>query len=225
LVSVLVVADVRLYREGLVQALGHRDGLEVVGAAVSDDAPSAELADLNPDVVLVDVGACDGLETVQSVVECVPDAKVVALALPESENDVIACAEAGASGYVPREGTIADVESVIQSVARGEARFPPKMTAGLLRRLADLAAGRESVADGVHLTSRETEIVELIDQGLSNKEIAQRLSIAVSTVKNHVHNILDKLHVERRSEAVARLKGAQVLDGHRGATARRAVGV
>ena len=211
MVSVLVVADIRLYREGLVHALGHRSGLDVVGTAASSDAPSSSLAELRPDVVLVDVAATDGLAAVHSVVESVPDAKVVALALPESEADVIAYAEAGASGYVSRDGTLADLETVIRSVARGEALFPPRMTAGLLRRLAHLAADREPGVTDIHLTSRETEIVELIDQGLSNKEIAQRLSIAVSTVKNHVHNILDKLHVDRRGEAVARLRGAQLL--------------
>jgi len=205
MVSVLVVAEIRLYREGLVYALGNRGELEVVGTAQSGD--SAALAELQPDVVLVDVATADGLATVQSVVGTVPGAKVVALASPDSDADVIALAEAGAVGYVPRDATLADLETVIMSVARDEALVPPRIAASLFRRLANLAADRSRLETDVHLTSREEEIVELIDEGLSNKEIAQRLSIAVSTVKNHVHSILDKLQVARRGEAVALLRG------------------
>jgi DNA-binding NarL/FixJ family response regulator len=135
----------------------------------------------------------------------------VALALPEAEADVIACAEAGASGYVPREGTLDDVEAVIESVARGEALCSPRIAATLLRRIAATAAERQPAPSEMRLTSREMEIIDLIDEGLSNKEIAQRLCIAVPTVKNHVHSILDKLHVHRRAEAVARLSARGAL--------------
>jgi len=107
---------------------------------------------------------------------------------------------------VPRDGTLADLRAVIESVARGEVVCSPRIAASLLRRIADLAAEREPPPPELRLTSREIEIVELIDQGLSNKEIAQRLSIALPTVKNHVHSILDKLHVHRRAEAAARLR-------------------
>jgi DNA-binding NarL/FixJ family response regulator len=207
MVSLLVVADILLYREGLCDALDSRGELEIVGTAASGEAAAASLAELQPDVILVDVAAADGLTIVRSVVESVPDAKVVALALPDSDADVIAFAEAGAAGYVPRDGTLADLEAVIMTVARGEALVPPRTAASLFRRLANLAADRSRTETDVHLTSREEEIVGLIDEGLSNKEIAQRLSIAVSTVKNHVHSILEKLQVDRRGEAVALLRG------------------
>jgi two-component system nitrate/nitrite response regulator NarL len=208
-VSVLVIADVRLYREGLVHAIGHRDEVEVVGTAASSQDAVLQFADLRPDVVLVDVATTDGLSAVRGVVESVPNARVVAVASPETESDVIAYAEAGASGYVPRNGGLADLRAVIMSAARGEALISPRVTAGLLRRLADLASSDGRTAPAGRLTPREAEILELIDQGLSNKQIARRLSIAVSTVKNHVHSILDKLQVERRGEAVARLSGTR----------------
>jgi DNA-binding NarL/FixJ family response regulator len=217
-VSVLVVADIPLYREGLVQALRHRGAVAIVGTATGSQEALVSLAKLRPDVVLVDVAAMDGLAAVRALVEADPNTKVVALALPDAEANVIAYAEAGACGYVPRNGTLADLEAIIESVAQGEALFSPRITASLLRRLAALAADREPLRIDVCLTSRETEIVELIDQGLSNKEIAQRLSIAVSTVKNHVHNILDKLHVDRRGEAAARLRGRHPLETTRGAS-------
>jgi DNA-binding NarL/FixJ family response regulator len=207
MVSILVVADIPVHGEGLVHALDRRDGIKVVATASSSQQALAAVAPLRPEVALVDVAATDGLTAVRSVVANVPDTKVVALATPETEADVIAYAEAGASGYVARDATLADVEDAILSAARGEAVCPPTITAGLLRRLADLAAEHETPELDARFTEREAEIVALLEQGLSNKEIALRLSIAVSTVKNHVHSILEKLHVDGRGAAVARLTG------------------
>lgn len=212
MVGVLVVADVTLYREGLAQALDHREGIQVIGTAESSLEALESVAELRPDVALVDVATTNGFAAVRSVGEAIPEAKIIALALRDSEDDVVAYAEAGASGCVSRNGTLADVEAVIASVARGEALLSPKVTAGLIRRLSDLAAERAPPAPDVRLTSREIEIVELLDEGLSNKEIAKRLTISLSTVKNHVHSILDKLHVTRRAEAVARLRGREPPD-------------
>jgi two-component system, NarL family, nitrate/nitrite response regulator NarL len=206
MISVLIVADIRLYQEGLARALGQEDRIRVVGAAASVSEALKRITDLRPEVVLVDAAVPAGFGGIRTIVEAAPDVKVVALALPEAEDDVIACAEAGASGYVPREGTIADLGAVIECVTRGEALCSPRMTASLLKRIASLAAERHPPPPEMNLTSREIEIITLIDQGLSNKEIAQRLSIALSTVKNHVHSILDKLHVHRRAEAAERLK-------------------
>jgi two-component system nitrate/nitrite response regulator NarL len=206
MLSVLIVVDIPLYREGLARALAQGSRVSVVSTAANAQEAINRIAETQPDVVLLDVAATDGLVALRSIVEATPEAKVVALALPETEADVIAYAEAGAWGYVPRDGTLADLRAVIESVARGEVVCSPRIAAGLLRRIADLAAEREPPPPELRLTSREIEIVELIGQGLSNKEIAQRLSIALPTVKNHVHSILDKLHVHRRTEAAARLR-------------------
>jgi two-component system nitrate/nitrite response regulator NarL len=207
--SVFVVADLGLYREGLAHALGNVSGITVVGTAEDAHVAVGPIAERRPDVVLVDVAAPDGVAAVRSVATAAPDVKVVVLALPAAEADVIAYAEAGASGYVARDSTIADLEAAIRSVAQGEALLSPRLAAGVLRRLADLANHRNGSRVDARLTSRETEIVALIDEGLSNKEIAQRLSIALSTVKNHVHNILAKLNVERRAAAVACIRAAR----------------
>jgi two-component system, NarL family, nitrate/nitrite response regulator NarL len=211
LTSVFVVADIGLYREGLAHALGHLAGITISGTAESAAAAVGAVAQHRPDVVLVDVAAPNGLAAVRSILAAAPEASIVVLAPPDAESDVIAYAEAGASGYVPRDGTVADLEAAITSVAQGEAVLSPRLAAGVLRRLADLAANRSEGKGRVdaRLTSRETEIVALIDEGLSNKEIAQRLSIALSTVKNHVHSILAKLNVERRAAAVACIRAAQ----------------
>jgi two-component system, NarL family, nitrate/nitrite response regulator NarL len=211
-IGVVVVADIPLYRQGLAQALNDREGIRVVGTAPSSPEGLESIADLEPDVALVDVATTNGLAAVRSVADVVPSTKIVALALRDSEDEVIAFAEAGACGCVFRSGTLADVESVITSVSRGEALLSPRITASLLSRLSDLASERAVTAAEARLTSREAEIAEMLDEGLSNKEIAQRLSIALSTVKNHVHSILEKLQVTRRGEAVARIHGREPRD-------------
>jgi DNA-binding NarL/FixJ family response regulator len=154
-------------------------------------------------VVVVDLAASDGVGAVRSVFDTVPHASVVAVALPESEADVMACAEAGATGYVTRGGDVGDIDAAIKSAARGEAGFPPTITAVLLRRLALMS--RHSEVPQLDLTRRERDVFELMAKGYSNKEIALRLAIALSTVKHHVHSILDKLQVDRRGAAVALL--------------------
>jgi len=206
MIDVLVVAEIPLYREGMVRALGHGGRVNVLGTATSSQEALSRVRDLEPEVVLVDVAMDESLDTVRAIGEARPKAKVVALAVPETEAGVIACAEAGACGYVPRDGTLDDLETVVENVARGEIQCSPRIAASLLRRVGDLAAELRGPSPNSTLTAREMEVAELLDQGLSNKEIAQRLSIAVPTVKNHVHRILDKLNVHRRTEAAARLK-------------------
>jgi DNA-binding NarL/FixJ family response regulator len=135
-----------------------------------------------------------------------PSIKVVALGVPEIDSEIIACAEAGISNYVTRQGSISELIRAIQDAVRGELRCPPKIAASLLQQVGSLSAERSPLEEPSRLTPREMEIVHLIDLGLSNKEIAAQLFIEVSTVKNHVHNLLDKLNVRRRGEAAARLR-------------------
>ncbi len=132
---------------------------------------------------------------------------VIALGVPDVEEHVLACAEAGAAGYLPKPGSFADLLTVMQSVARGETVCSPRIAATLLRRVAMLAAAQEPDPRPARLTPREREVLALIEQGLPNKAIARTLSIEVRTVKNHVHNILDKLQVGGRGEAAALARG------------------
>jgi DNA-binding NarL/FixJ family response regulator len=188
----------------------------VAGTASTAEEALAVARDLRPDVALVDVSMRDGLAAIQAISR--EEIPVVALAVPQQEPDVLACVEAGAAGYVTREATLADLVAAVESVAQGESLCSPRMVALVLRRLASLAADGRRDEPVARLTSRELEIVELIDVGLSNKEIAARLSIGVSTVKNHVHNILEKLSVRRRAEAAARMRASP---GWRAATLDR----
>lgn len=203
---IVIIGSIRLYREGLKDLMAGRDGLSVVDTAADRVSGVAAVRELRPDVVVVDMGTPQSMEAIREILAEDPDGRVVALAVPDAEGDVIACAEAGVVGYVTREASLADLVAAVESAARGEARCSPRMVAAVLRRLASLAAERDP-APTSELTFREREIAELIGVGLSNKQIAQRLCIEVSTVKNHVHNILAKLNVDRRTEAAARLNG------------------
>ena len=188
-----------MHREGLALLLAHDARLRVLGSADPRDAAAPREAAV--DVVLVaadtrgDVGRIAGAS----------GAAVVALGVPDDEEDVVALAEAGVLGFVERGSTVDEVVAGVESAARGEPSCPPRVAAALLNRLALLAQRRAEPLESA-LTARERQVVELIDDGLSNKEIAQRLCIEVATVKNHVHNILEKLQVTRRGEAAARLR-------------------
>ncbi len=187
--SILIVADIRLYREGLAQVLARQSSFRLTGTAGDAHSAIAQLRGQHPDMVLVDMAMSASVDVVRAIRESAPETKVVALSVAESEADVWACAEAGVTGYVGRDASLADLI--------------PRMAGSLLRRLAELAIAQPLGTPSTHLTRREQEILRLLDEGLANKEIARRLGIEVATVKNHVHNILDKLQVHRRAEAAA----------------------
>jgi two-component system nitrate/nitrite response regulator NarL len=206
---VLVVGETRLYREGLAQALSDEYAIAVVGTAVGGRDALAQIDELAPDLVVVDLMQ-EGLELIRVLGGRKPSTRVLAFAVRDSEDEVIACAEAGVAGYVTRDASFEDLTSAISSVARGETLASPRMAAALLRRVAALAAERRPDAELDQLTARERDVIELVDRGLTNKEIAHALHIEVPTVKNHVHHILEKLNVRRRSDAVARLRAGRM---------------
>lgn len=205
MISLIVVAEIRLLRDGLAAFLETREGIRVVGTATHHEEALPLLADVEDAVVLVDVAQPSAVDTIRAIVNGAPRSKVVALAVPELEPEVVRWAEEGTAGYVPRDGGLQELEACIRSVARGEAPYTPRMMAALLRRLAALASERRPQPPRTRLTLREREIAGLMRQGLTNKEIANELSIEPCTVKNHVHNILDKLGVRRRGDAAAAL--------------------
>jgi two-component system nitrate/nitrite response regulator NarL len=212
LISVLVCSAVRLYREGIVEILEREADLTVIGSAA--DAPEArELAGaFAPSMVLLDTTLPGALEAARSLAAVRPPPRVVVFAMPEDEREIVAYAEAGVAAYVTRDESIADLVAAVRSAERGEMRCSPVTAAILLRRVRLLAAEREHrqpervTPAPAHLTPRELEIVALVDDGLSNKQIAQRLQIELPTVKNHVHHVLEKLQVARRADAVTALR-------------------
>jgi two-component system, NarL family, nitrate/nitrite response regulator NarL len=203
---VVLLSDVRLYREGLVHALASTSQLEMVGSAPVNDSSLTLLESARPDIVLLEAIAARSSGIVQAILAIVPKSKVIAFAVGDEEQDAILCAESGAAGYVSREASIDDLVSTIVRVAQGEFPCSPRVAALLARHISLLAAQRDPDRVMAALTSRERGVLRLIDDGLSNKEIAQRLGIGVSTVKNHVHNILDKTSASRRAQAAARVR-------------------
>ena len=162
-------------------------------------------AELSPDVVLIDQAMADSQDATRWLLAVSPASEIVALGVPDTERDVIASAEAGVSSYVTREASLDDLVAAVESVGRGELRCSPRAAGSLFRRVARQANGAgPSLAS--RLTVREAQIVPLIEQGFSNKEIGCRLGIEVATVKNHIHNLLEKLQVHRRAEAAAKLR-------------------
>jgi two-component system, NarL family, nitrate/nitrite response regulator NarL len=209
MISVLIVSEIRLYREGLAALLARWDCLSVIGTATQADEALHKACELNPSAVVLDQALPESLVLSRALVQARPDIRVVALGVPDSEESVLSFAEAGIAGYVRREGSVQDLVDAIERAARGELQCSPQLAGAIIRRLAWRAAAGAPFPRGP-LTARETEIVRLIDQGLSNKEIAVRLGIEVATVKNHVHNLLEKLRVRRRAEAAARIRGHDV---------------
>jgi len=208
--TVLIVSDLRLLRDGLVLSLSQQPSLAVAGSADLTVSPT-DIAAARPDVVLLDVGAPGALETLFVVRQALPDLRIVAIAASDIEQEVVACAEAGVSGFVSRDGSIQDLVTAVHCAMRNELVCSPRIAGMLFRRVATISSERSHGPDNSALTRREHEIVSLITRGLSNKEIARQLRIQNATVKNHIHSILAKLHVRRRGEVAARMRGSALL--------------
>jgi two-component system nitrate/nitrite response regulator NarL len=210
-IHVLVISGVCLYRDGLAALLARQRRVESVATAadVAEGVETARAGATRPDVVLLDSAGIDIGAAICSLREQVPEVQVVALTVQNREQELLAAAEAGAVGFVTVEASIKELVATIESAHRGEALCSPSLAAALMRRLAARASQHEGPAPMPALTSREREIVELIDEGLSNKQIALQLRIELATVKNHVHNILGKLGVRRRGEAAALLRAGR----------------
>ncbi|MEA2272099.1 MAG: hypothetical protein QOI98_807 [Solirubrobacteraceae bacterium] len=202
-----IVGPVRVHREALAQALEARTELRILGFAATAEDAVRQFENLGADVVLFDASAGDGVAAARRLGDTASAAKLVALAAPEDDATVVACAEAGVSAFVARDGTFDDIVAATEAVMRGETMCSPRVAASLLRRVADRAR-EQPLSEFAPLTSRERQVVALIDEGLSNKEIAARLCIEPSTVKNHVHNLLEKLGARGRAEAAARVRVA-----------------
>jgi DNA-binding NarL/FixJ family response regulator len=202
-ISVLIVSPVCLYREGIIAMLDQHPTVEVIGAAESVDALVAGGNTMAARVILIDVlaGVNQG-ESIRRLRAAVHRAAIVALTVV-GEKHAIELAEAGATGLVALDASMQDLIGAIRCAARGEAICTPSLTAALMRRLAALASERQPDGRRESLTFREREVVELLEEGLSNKQIAQRLRIQLPTVKNHVHSILGKLGAERRIDIIA----------------------
>jgi DNA-binding NarL/FixJ family response regulator len=191
----------RIYRDGLAQVLAQQVSINVVGVAGSTNELTPLLTAAAVDVVLFDLAVDGGLAALRRL-GSYGELKVVVLGLSEDEGPIVACARAGIAGYVTQEATLQELIQRIREAAVGEFSCPPRVAATLLRNLAVPRFADDRWTVVARLTPRESEIVQLIERGMSNKEIARHLTIQLATVKNHVHNILEKLAVRDRADAV-----------------------
>jgi DNA-binding NarL/FixJ family response regulator len=203
---VMVVDDHALFRRGLQTILEQEPDLELVGEA-SDGAEAVEKAqELMPDVLLMDVRMPkrSGIEATTQIKDLLPHAKILMLTISDEEADLYDAIKAGASGYLLKEIPIEEVADAIRSVWAGQSRISPSMASKLLNEFSAMAKGGEdrSQVPTPRLTDREMEVLQLVAKGLNNRDIAKQLYISENTVKNHIRNILEKLHLHSRMEAV-----------------------
>ena len=203
-IRVIIASPVRFVREGMVTSLRGREGVVMADAVDMSPPGIARIADAEPDVVLVDVGEGDPAALGRLIKAANPEAKLVAFPLDENDDQVFACAAAGFSGYVPRESGADELHRAVLDAMEGRMHCAPHIAAAMFNRLAGFLREAGSSESLPSLTSRESEILALVDRGCSNKDIARQLRISTGTVKNHMHNILLKLQVGRRGQAAAR---------------------
>ncbi len=215
-IRVMICDDHALFRRGLIMVLEAEDDIVVVGEAEDGRDAVERVADIVPDVVLMDVRMpeIDGIEATRLIAERAPSAKILMLTVSDEENDLYEAIKAGATGYLLKEISIEEVASAVRAVVSGQSLISPSMASKLLTEFTNLAkrADERTSVPTPRLTERELEVLRLVAQGMSNREIAGELYISENTVKNHVRNILEKLHLHTRMEAVMYAVREKLLD-------------
>jgi DNA-binding NarL/FixJ family response regulator len=213
-IRVLICDDHALFRRGLVMVLESEDGIEVVAEAEDGEDAVAKAEDAAPDVILMDVRMpkMSGIEATRAIADAVPSAKILMLTVSDEEEDLYEAVKAGATGYLLKEISIEEVANAIRAVTTGQSLISPSMASKLLSEFNNLAKQAQQKVLAPKLTDRELQVLKLVAQGLSNREVAEQLFISENTVKNHVRNILEKLHLHSRMEAVVYAVREKLLD-------------
>ena len=213
-VRVIVVDDQELFRRGLVMLLGVEPDIEVVGEA-GDGVTASELAvSTMPDIVLLDVRMPkrSGLQACMRIKEEVPSARIIMLTVSDEEGDLYEAVKNGASGYLLKDSSIEEVAQAIRVVAEGQSLISPSMAVKLIDEFKEMSRTDRDQVPTPRLTDRELEVLRLVAKGLNNREAAKELFISENTVKNHVRNILEKLQLHSRMEAVMYAVREKLLD-------------
>jgi two-component system NarL family response regulator len=215
-IRVLIADDQALFRRGLYVVLGTEDGIEVVAEAENGEEAVDKARELAPDVVLMDVRMprVNGIEAARQIRAEVPTTKILMLTVSDEEDDLYEAIKAGANGYLLKEISVEEVAEAIRAVTQGQSLISPSMASKLLNEFNALVKKAEEKQQfpAPALTTREVEVLRLVAKGMSNREIAEELYISENTVKNHVRNILEKLHLHNRMEAVIYAVRERLLD-------------
>jgi two-component system nitrate/nitrite response regulator NarL len=207
-IRVLIASHIRLYREALGRVLEQaEEKIILVGVAGSAADAVEQIQRLTPDVALLDMAMGDAFSVARQwgrmAATGSDGTRIVALGMAENEAEVLNCAQLGIAGFITRDASITDMLEAIEATARGEVHCSPKIAGSLFRRVAALSSSHRAASNA--LTARESQILRLLQQGMSNKMISRSLGIELPTVKNHVHSILGKLGIHRRTEAISLL--------------------
>lgn len=206
-IALVLIDDNRLLREGIVAMVRSQQGFKVLAASADATEALKKVREAKPDVVLVDFGLedHDSLSLTATVHKEVPEARVIVMGLLPMQEDVANYVRAGASGFIMKDASFDEFFATIRAVAGGAQVLPSQLTNSLFTQIVlNVAARKEpQTLESVRLTSRERQVIDLLGEGLSNKEIAARLRIAIHTVKSHVHNVLEKLALHSRLEVAA----------------------
>ena len=208
-IRILLADDHKFFRDGVRSLLNSVHDFEVVGEAMNGEEAISLAAEVKPDVILMDLQmpGLNGVEATRRIVDVLPNVGIIVVTMFEDTDSVLAAMRAGARGYILKDADEDVLLRSIRSVAHGEALFSPSIARRLLTYLADVtpSASRLSFPE---LTEREREVLALIADGLNNQELADRLGCSLKTARNHVSNVLSKLHAVDRNEAIARARAA-----------------
>ena len=215
-IRVLIVDDHELFRKGLQMVLEAETDIDVVGEASDGNEAIEKAEETSPDVVLMDVRMPkrSGIEATRTIKDTLPSTKILMLTISDEEADLYEAIKAGASGYLLKEISIEEVADAVRAVQQGQSLISPSMASKLLNEFAAMVKRRDERAQvpGPRLTERELEVLKLVAKGLNNRDIGAELFISENTVKNHVRNILEKLHLHSRMEAVVYAVREKLLD-------------
>jgi DNA-binding NarL/FixJ family response regulator len=213
-IRVAVVDDQELFRRGLTMLLSVEHDIEVVGEADDGVAATELAATATPDVVLMDVSMPkrSGIEACRAIKDVTPTAKIIMLTVSDEEADLYEAVKSGASGYLLKDSSIEEVAQAVRVVADGQSLISPSMAVKLIDEFKQMSRPERDQVPGLRLTERELEVLRLVAKGLNNREIARQLYISENTVKNHVRNILEKLQLHSRMEAVMYAVREKLLD-------------
>ncbi|WP_007512786.1 response regulator [Pseudofrankia saprophytica] len=205
-IRVLIVDDHALFRRGLEMVLAQEVDIEVVGEAADGSEAVTMASEMAPDIVLMDVRMPrrGGIDATSAIKQAVPSAKIVMLTISDEEADLYDAIKAGAMGYLLKEISIDEVAADIRAVYNGQSLISPSMASKLLSEFASMIKNKDDRPQlpTPRLTDREMEVLRLVAKGMNNRDIAKQLFISENTVKNHIRNILEKLQLHSRMEAV-----------------------
>ncbi len=206
-IKILLIEDNRLLREGIKALIKAQPDLEIAATSEGNHDTLSRARNSKAQVVLLDLGLGNenGLRMVKTLTKEMPHTKIIGMGLIPSQLDIIEIVEAGAAGFILKDASIREFLETIRSVARGESVLPPLLAGSLFSHVVEYALrrGKRKLSEAVRMTKREREIIAMIAEGMSNKDIAQKLNLSSYTVKSHVHNVMEKLALHSRLEIAA----------------------